>query len=295
MKSNGKHKVNAQIAGPGLVLAALLVLVFSSSSAGRAQSPATSSAVPAAIPAKAAPASQAAQPAATGVRKPGGNHEGIQVHGHWMIEVRNPDGKLVKRIDFENSLDPGFNFPCVFGTSTGTCFNAGGASYLGGLLTGQSTLTANNMAVLLGNIAIGYQGVEIAFVPGDNAPCQPTITGGYFGGNVAIGACVVAASGATGFCPSQAGPGVSCNLTVSNLGASAANNNTTTSFALTGAIVATQAGSIGAVATVIAGPVGSYNSFLSFTSSTNFPGAPLTIASGQLINVSVTISFGSGG
>jgi len=59
--------------------------------------------------------------------------------------------------------------------------------------------------------------------------------------------------------------------------------------------VATQAGSIGAVATVIAGPVGSYNSFLSFTSSTNFPGAPLTIASGQLINVSVTISFGSGG
>src|SRR5208337_4944362 len=33
-----------------------------------------------------------------------GKHEGIKVHGHWTIEVRNPDGKLVAHREFENSL-----------------------------------------------------------------------------------------------------------------------------------------------------------------------------------------------
>jgi hypothetical protein len=36
----------------------------------------------------------------------GGPHEGIKVHGHWTIEVRNPDGALVTHREFENSLSP---------------------------------------------------------------------------------------------------------------------------------------------------------------------------------------------
>lgn len=36
--------------------------------------------------------------------KPKGTQEGIKVHGHWTIEVRNPDGKLVSHTEFENSL-----------------------------------------------------------------------------------------------------------------------------------------------------------------------------------------------
>jgi hypothetical protein len=104
MRTNGKHEVVARIAAPGLVLGAVFALMLSSSSAGRAQASAASSAVPAATPAKAAPASQAAQAAATGLRKPGGNHEGITIHGHWTIEVRNPDGKLVTHREFENGL-----------------------------------------------------------------------------------------------------------------------------------------------------------------------------------------------
>ncbi|MBI3476963.1 MAG: hypothetical protein HY010_14625 [Acidobacteria bacterium] len=35
--------------------------------------------------------------------KPGGPKEGIQVHGHWVIDVRNPDGKLVTHREFENA------------------------------------------------------------------------------------------------------------------------------------------------------------------------------------------------
>jgi len=34
----------------------------------------------------------------------GGQKEGIKVHGHWTIDVRNPDGTLATHRDFENSL-----------------------------------------------------------------------------------------------------------------------------------------------------------------------------------------------
>jgi hypothetical protein len=119
MKTNSKNEVIARIAGPGLALAAVFALVLSGSSVGRSQSSATSPAVPAAAPAKAAPAAQAEQSVMPGRRQPGGTHEGIKVHGHWMIEVRNPDGKLVSHTEFENSLQ-----------STG-------ADILTGLLSGQ--------------------------------------------------------------------------------------------------------------------------------------------------------------
>lgn len=36
----------------------------------------------------------------------GGPQEGIKVHGHWTIEVRNPDGTLGTRREFENALTP---------------------------------------------------------------------------------------------------------------------------------------------------------------------------------------------
>ncbi|HTW80788.1 MAG TPA: hypothetical protein VME23_14675 [Terracidiphilus sp.] len=97
---NGKRKVIAQIAGPGLVLAALLVLVLSNACIGRAQS-SSASVTPVATPVQAA----AAAPALPAHKPPSkGQHEGIKVHGQWTIEVRNPDGKLVSHTEFENAL-----------------------------------------------------------------------------------------------------------------------------------------------------------------------------------------------
>ena len=49
--------------------------------------------------------------------------EGIEVHGHWTIEVRNPDGSLDERHEFENALTPEGN------------------DYLVGLLAGTDTFT----------------------------------------------------------------------------------------------------------------------------------------------------------
>ena len=40
-------------------------------------------------------------------REKGGRNEGIKVHGHWTIEVRNPDGKVVTHREFENALAQG--------------------------------------------------------------------------------------------------------------------------------------------------------------------------------------------
>jgi len=72
--------------------------------------PSTNTAAPAAVPAAAAPAAkpaaQAGQTAAAGAPAAKGNQEGIQIHGHWTIEVKDPDGKLVTHREFENSLAP---------------------------------------------------------------------------------------------------------------------------------------------------------------------------------------------
>jgi hypothetical protein len=47
--------------------------------------------------------SRATQPEASPAR---GQQEGIKVHGHWTIEVRNPNGTLVTHREFENALTP---------------------------------------------------------------------------------------------------------------------------------------------------------------------------------------------
>jgi hypothetical protein len=57
---------------------------------------------PAASPAQAkAPMAHAAAHRGKGS---GGMHEGIKVHGHWVIEVRKPNGRLISHTEFENNL-----------------------------------------------------------------------------------------------------------------------------------------------------------------------------------------------
>lgn len=51
-----------------------------------------------------APASAKARAAA---KPSGGRQEGIKVHGHWVIDIRNPDGTLASHHEFENALASG--------------------------------------------------------------------------------------------------------------------------------------------------------------------------------------------
>jgi hypothetical protein len=68
--------------------------------------PATS---PGAIPSGSAPDAKqvVAQNSPAKPSAPKGQSEGIKVHGHWIIEVRNPDGKVVTHREFENALVTG--------------------------------------------------------------------------------------------------------------------------------------------------------------------------------------------
>jgi hypothetical protein len=51
-----------------------------------------------------------------------GQREGIKVHGHWTIDIRNPDGTLATHREFENALIKTSNFP---GGWTGATLLAG--------------------------------------------------------------------------------------------------------------------------------------------------------------------------
>ena len=40
-------------------------------------------------------------------KAPSGPQEGIKIHGHWTIVIKNPDGSVLSRHEFENALVPG--------------------------------------------------------------------------------------------------------------------------------------------------------------------------------------------
>ncbi|MGA9304167.1 MAG: hypothetical protein WBW31_02060 [Candidatus Sulfotelmatobacter sp.] len=106
MKTNDRHESVSQIAGRGMVLVGLLAVTLAFAASSFAQSNAAPA--PTAADAKAAQQAQAAanSPAAQAAKAPRGTGEGIQVHGHWTIVVRNPDGTVAARQEFENTLDP---------------------------------------------------------------------------------------------------------------------------------------------------------------------------------------------
>lgn len=104
---------------------------------------------------------QAEKPGGTEKPKAGSESEGIRVHGHWVIEVKNPDGKLVSHTEFENGLSP-----------------LGGATLLAGLLTG--TVTPGSWYVYLASDSSGDGAIVVA-QPSSNAAssCQATVQTEY--------------------------------------------------------------------------------------------------------------------
>lgn len=84
-----------------------------------------------------------------------GPQEGVKVHGHWIIDVKNPDGTLAQHRDFENSLSNAnimvellygilvpADFTILLGGSTPPC-NVSNSSYYCVIVHNLSTLPAN--------------------------------------------------------------------------------------------------------------------------------------------------------
>jgi hypothetical protein len=202
---------------------------------------------------------------------PNGATQGIKVHGHWVIDVKNPDGSLAAHREFENSL------------------------------TG-----ANQGQLLLGGLLSGY------YVAGDYA--------------IQLGTSICAGTGKCSIIASQSGePGSylctqgECFATLKytyNL-APTTGNQIDAYMVMTGSAVPDETGTLDTVSTVYnvcdftngytgsgapvlptgvtsvapASCIGTNNSaFIStFTSTTVTP--TISITSGQVISVTVTISF----
>jgi hypothetical protein len=113
-----------------------------------------------------------------------GPHEGIQVHGYWTIEVRNPDGTVTAHREFENAVQPDGEIQLAqilrgFEPSGGLSIALNGAN-----------MTFPDQADAAFNQTVGGYLVR-AFYPNfnDAGPCLP-ITG-YTGGPAGGTTCVI--------------------------------------------------------------------------------------------------------
>jgi len=320
MKTN-THESGSRIAGQGLVLVGLLATWLFCVGVSRAQTSAASVSTAAAKPAAAvandplAPPAKMPLPAAV---KPTtkGQHEGVTVHGHWIIEVKKPNGELVKHVEFENSLDPGFNLPAQGVTApSGSISVPGGAAVLNAMLAGQPAPSSNGWGIML----VGPAGLA-NLSSTTNAPCTVALNSYGYAPPLVIpplGACIlfppapnVTADNLSALvvlnqCTTNppGPPGISCNVATVPIGT----YPNLTGFQISGSVTASQTGQIGTVATVNFGPCGNPISIpnceiqrsegssspymVSFTSSSNFPGAPIQVTSGQTVAVTVSISF----
>jgi len=204
-------------------------------------------------------------------KSPGdGRHEGIKVHGHWTIEVRNSDGTVVTRHEFENSLAGG---------------TTGGGQALAGFL-GRLFSTSFWLVRLDGTGICGAS-------------------------SGASAACVIEEGGGGAIFPTEVWPSYgfaapnSQNLTVGT-------SNTGTDLILSGSVTTLTAGQITGVDSFVLGcppsnppsnPAGAPcagfktgQAVFSFTSRSldglnGDPQGPISVASGQMIAVTVDISF----
>jgi len=258
-----KRSVLKCFARHGVCLAALLVSltglvgICRAQAAGAAAQPAKMAAQPAATPA------MAAHPAAPGKRQPGGNHEGIKVHGHWVIEVKNPDGTVTARREFENKLE-----------------GAEGAQLI---------------MSLLGGAAVKAQWMVVLPVPCSTADfCVLGETGDPTPQSVPLAADLTSSFGGATTLNCQSAPAGTCLQT---LGLTI--NNPIGSIVLAGSVVASTSGSIGAVETALQE---CYATNIAIAACTQFApsnvqyftGTTITAASfgaGQTVSVTVTISF----
>jgi hypothetical protein len=83
-----------------------LALLFSLALVLFCAAPSWAQTAPSAAKSSAKPATATTAPAQH-AKPNGGNHEGITVHGHWVITVKNPDGTVATRREFENGLNMG--------------------------------------------------------------------------------------------------------------------------------------------------------------------------------------------
>jgi hypothetical protein len=252
--------------------------------------------------------------------KPGS--EGIKVHGHWVLQVKNADGTLGERREFNNSL---VTSVLAFGNSA---FSTSGAELLAGALSG-------NVAV--GNPAIGFLQGPVGSEGTPDIWCQPTVGGGGPSPDITcfiyattnslwnlgtipgsnIGATSLGLNISVSFFPSanliltgnytvptgltqisavQSLYGVCAPKTAAYISADA-NGNLPSYYVLNGAGHTVRTADVAATTCTAANVANSttdvpvLGALTSTIVTANGVAAPLTVTPGQIVNVTVTLSF----
>jgi len=191
------------------------------------------------------------------------SHQGIKMHGHWAIDIKNPDGTLAHHHEFENSLTDG--------------------GYL--------------IALMAGYAVPGDYAIFLNAPYGGTPPCTTSAAGGC-----AIVRSLTTAP-AAGLCVN-----FYCVTGLTYAYNFGTNGGGPYSMVLVGSVTAQQAGSIGYVNTFHGGCPGNADRTTAVTTvspatcattadATSFSGLSsatpntISVASGQIIQVTVTISF----
>jgi len=235
---------------------------------GGADAPAGNGAAPSRLPAT--HAAIAGDGDKTGQKPATGISQGVKMHGHWTIDIKNPDGTLAQHHEFENSIQ------------------YDGQNYLVGLLSGYASA--------------GAMGIYFTAQSGGTAPCAAEYN-----------FCAIVPSLSTapgiGICGSYyCAPGLTITPTF----------GVGPTLKLSGSITANEAGTIGTVATTMNGcgqtglAFGTYPTAMSTVSpascfastatgvggGSDFGGtmtsasiSPISVANGQVIQVTVVLSF----
>ncbi|MFZ0821405.1 MAG: hypothetical protein WAM91_15160 [Candidatus Acidiferrales bacterium] len=218
----------------------------------------TSAQVASANPAPAAQATTlrpAAEPTA-----PKGQTEGLTVHGHWTIVVKNPDGKVVSLTEFENTITAGGKVVLASILGQNSVPGPWAIAFSGGTLTNPCLGAGSCVIVQAGT---GYVAPCLAS-PGAPGVCSPNLAVNYN-------------SNSTSF--SLTGTftvGVGGNITSVQTTLGSCGNAQTVPMCLANPVPTT--GFIGSIIT---------NPF----SSAPLPGSGVPVAANQIVQVTVTFSF----
>jgi hypothetical protein len=229
--------------------------------------------------------------------------EGVEVHGHWVIDVRNPNGKLIEHREFENALV----------TRPGGLLS--GDQLLAGLLSGNQTAGDPGIGLLQGTPGADLTEACNTAVPLNGGTVAPNST--CFGVTTTqSGMALYLANFSTGltstvtFSPSVSWI-LSGNYTVPSTLTSISGAQTLVSTCFTNSLLGVFLGSTSStrladfsgsrcieattnpVAPSYAGggapPVGDYLNFVTLTSASL--STPLAVSAGQIITVTATITF----
>ena len=320
MNARMTYKAVAQISRRALLPATLLAL--SVASVSNAQSAPSSTDVQAAKSDSPSPASATANalpnPAAAPAPSSGVN-TGVKVHGHWIIEVRNPDGSLVTRREFENEIQ-------VSGVATlasllaRTATPGAWAIGLGDPVSPPCTTSMGFVSFAIYYTGAASQGCFIGEPSGAYAvACAPAQ-------NCSPNLAISTFSNGTVGIPPHPGPASGCQTAPAGadvLPCLPVGPENLLGFELKGYAVAQQAGQVtfvettlmgcgpstalGACSTTTSPGVTSNNTFAAAAGGyansvfvTNFgsiftgtfvPGSPIQVGSGQAVNAAVQISF----